>query len=129
MSARKGILSGGNWIVDKLKFIDTYPQQDALANILTETTGNGGSPHLAMEMLRQQAGIDITHIPYKGNGLGYLANPRQARRYNPTQVFTQKFDGSARVQLTQTNYSHRDVQVSPDGKWVAFVAEIGRAHV
>jgi hypothetical protein len=44
MSARKGILAGGNWIVDKLKFIDTYPQQDALTNILTETTGNGGSP-------------------------------------------------------------------------------------
>ena len=42
MSDRKGILAGGNWIVDKLKFIDTYPQQDALANILTETTGNGG---------------------------------------------------------------------------------------
>jgi dipeptidyl aminopeptidase/acylaminoacyl peptidase len=73
-----------------------------------------------------QARFDGRHIvqfPYKGNGLGYLANPRQARRYNPTQVFTQKFDGSARVQLTQTNYSHRDVQVSPDGKWVAFVAD------
>jgi sugar/nucleoside kinase (ribokinase family) len=44
MSGRSGILSGGNWIVDKLKFIDTYPQQDALANILTESIGNGGCP-------------------------------------------------------------------------------------
>ncbi len=44
MKARSGILAGGNWIVDKLKFVDTYPQQDALANILSESVGNGGGP-------------------------------------------------------------------------------------
>lgn len=44
MNERSGILAGGNWIVDKLKLIDTYPQQDALANILSESIGNGGSP-------------------------------------------------------------------------------------
>jgi sugar/nucleoside kinase (ribokinase family) len=44
MKPRSGILAGGNWIVDKLKLIDTYPQQDALANILSESIGNGGSP-------------------------------------------------------------------------------------
>jgi sugar/nucleoside kinase (ribokinase family) len=44
MQARCGILAGGNWIVDQLKLIDTYPRQDALANILSESVGNGGSP-------------------------------------------------------------------------------------
>jgi sugar/nucleoside kinase (ribokinase family) len=44
MKPRSGILAGGNWIVDKLKLVDTYPQQDALANILSESIGNGGSP-------------------------------------------------------------------------------------
>jgi sugar/nucleoside kinase (ribokinase family) len=44
MKPLSGILAGGNWIVDKLKLIDTYPQQDALANILSESIGNGGSP-------------------------------------------------------------------------------------
>jgi sugar/nucleoside kinase (ribokinase family) len=44
MTQRSGILAGGNWIVDKLKFVDVYPQQDALANILSESTANGGSP-------------------------------------------------------------------------------------
>ena len=39
-----GILAGGNWIVDKLKFIDVYPEQDALANISRESIGNGGGP-------------------------------------------------------------------------------------
>ncbi len=44
MSGRHGILAGGNWIVDRLKVIDTYPAQDALANILSESVGNGGCP-------------------------------------------------------------------------------------
>ena len=30
------------------------------------STGQGGSPHLAGEMLKARAGIDIVHIPYKG---------------------------------------------------------------
>jgi tripartite-type tricarboxylate transporter receptor subunit TctC len=30
------------------------------------STGVGGSPHLAGEMLKLRAGIDIVHIPYKG---------------------------------------------------------------
>ena len=68
-------------------------------------------------------GRQIVNFPYKSNGPGYLANPRDARRYNPTQVFSQKFDGSARVPLTSTPYSHREPQVSPDGKWIAFVAD------
>ena len=30
------------------------------------STGVGGSPHLAGEMLKYRAGVDIVHIPYKG---------------------------------------------------------------
>ncbi|MBI3068034.1 MAG: tripartite tricarboxylate transporter substrate binding protein [Betaproteobacteria bacterium] len=30
--------------------------------------GNGTGPHLATELLKLLAGIDITHVPYKGNG-------------------------------------------------------------
>lgn len=41
---RNGILAGGNWIVDAVKIIDTWPQQDALANIVSTSKGTGGSP-------------------------------------------------------------------------------------
>ena len=30
--------------------------------------GNGSQHHLAMELLKQKAGIDLTHVPYKGGG-------------------------------------------------------------
>jgi tripartite-type tricarboxylate transporter receptor subunit TctC len=30
--------------------------------------GNGSEHHLAMELLKQQAGIDLTHVPYRGGG-------------------------------------------------------------
>jgi sugar/nucleoside kinase (ribokinase family) len=41
---RNGILAGGNWIVDAVKIVDVWPQQDALANILSTSKGSGGSP-------------------------------------------------------------------------------------
>ncbi len=44
MSNRIGLLAGGNWIVDAVKMVDVWPQQDALANILSTSRGTGGSP-------------------------------------------------------------------------------------
>jgi tripartite-type tricarboxylate transporter receptor subunit TctC len=32
------------------------------------STGVGGGLHLTMELFRMQAGIDMLHVPYKGNG-------------------------------------------------------------
>lgn len=65
MNTRSGILAGGNWIVDKLKLIDVYPQQDALANILSESVGNGGS---AFNLLMNLA-ILGAQFPLAGVGL------------------------------------------------------------
>lgn len=42
---RTGLLAGGNWIVDHVKLLDGWPPQDALANILSQSWGNGGSPY------------------------------------------------------------------------------------
>ena len=44
-SSRHGLLAGGNWIVDHVKMIDVWPAQDALANISTQSDGNGGGPY------------------------------------------------------------------------------------
>jgi len=42
--ARQGILLAGNWIIDRVKLIDVYPEQDALATISSESQSNGGGP-------------------------------------------------------------------------------------
>jgi sugar/nucleoside kinase (ribokinase family) len=42
---RTGILAAGSWIVDHVKIIDRFPQQDTLATIETSTDGSGGSPY------------------------------------------------------------------------------------
>jgi tripartite-type tricarboxylate transporter receptor subunit TctC len=35
--------------------------------------GNGSLHHIAMEMLKQEAGIDLTHVPYRGGGPAGIA--------------------------------------------------------
>lgn len=32
------------------------------------TNGEGGFPHLAMELLKERSGLDFLHVPYKGSG-------------------------------------------------------------
>jgi tripartite-type tricarboxylate transporter receptor subunit TctC len=34
------------------------------------SSGPGGAPHLAMELFKRQADINLTHVPYKGSGPG-----------------------------------------------------------
>lgn len=68
-------------------------------------------------------GRHIVDLSYKSNDRGFLPNRWQPRRYNASQVWLQRFDGSAKQQLTNTAYSHREAVVSPDGKWIAFVAD------
>jgi sugar/nucleoside kinase (ribokinase family) len=42
---RHGITAAGNWIVDRVKTIDLWPQEERLANILAESLGGGGGAH------------------------------------------------------------------------------------
>jgi len=68
MSQRFGIHTGGNWIVDKLNVIDTYPRQDALANILEHSTCNGGSPfNVLVDLARLGASFSLEGIGLVGN--------------------------------------------------------------
>lgn len=44
MIQRSGILAAGNWIVDHVKLIDTWPAQETLATIGGEAQSMGGAP-------------------------------------------------------------------------------------
>jgi sugar/nucleoside kinase (ribokinase family) len=48
---RSGILAAGNFIIDYVKLIDAWPEQDMLTNILTETSSNGGGPYNVLKDL------------------------------------------------------------------------------
>jgi tripartite-type tricarboxylate transporter receptor subunit TctC len=40
------------------------------AELHYSSSGPGGAPHLAMELFKRHAGIELTHVPYKGSGPG-----------------------------------------------------------
>jgi len=67
-------------------------------------------------------GRHIVHSRYKANGQGFLPGPRSAPVSRPQQLFTQE-PGKSRVQVTRTDYSHRSAVVSPDGRFIAFIAD------
>jgi dipeptidyl aminopeptidase/acylaminoacyl peptidase len=68
-------------------------------------------------------GRHVYDMTYKSNNSGFVPGRREARRWNPAQIYVQAFDGSAKKRITSTRYSHRGAVVSPDGQWVAFVAD------
>ena len=45
-----------------IAFLKTRPRQFHYGS-----NGNGSTPHLAMELFKMQAGVDVTHVPYKGS--------------------------------------------------------------
>ena len=44
-NSRRGLLAGGNWIIDQVKLIDVYPQPEQLGNIRGQSQGTGGAPY------------------------------------------------------------------------------------
>ena len=55
---RTGILAMGNFIVDHVKIIDQYPQQDMLASIVTQSQSNGGGPY---NVLKDLAALQVDY--------------------------------------------------------------------
>ena len=53
--------------------VKSLPEMIALAKskpgqLNSASSGTGGIPHLALEMLKTAAGVNIVHVPYKGGG-------------------------------------------------------------
>jgi len=68
MANRSGILCGGNWIIDHVKIIDTFPEQDALASILGQSKGTGGAPYNVL--------VDLARLgaPFPLAGVGLVGD-------------------------------------------------------
>ncbi len=68
-------------------------------------------------------GRQITEMQYKGNGIGFIPGPREPRSFKANQIWIRPTNGGPKRQLTSDNFSHQDVAVSPDGQWIAYVAD------
>jgi sugar/nucleoside kinase (ribokinase family) len=64
-NSRRGLLAGGNWIIDQVKLIDVYPQPEQLGNIRGQSQGTGGAPYNVLIDLAR-AGVPF---PLFGAGL------------------------------------------------------------
>lgn len=65
---RSGILAGGNWIIDHVKILDTWPAQDSLANIIRESASNGGAPYnVLMDLARLGAPFPLSAVGLIGD--------------------------------------------------------------
>jgi len=57
---RKGIISAGNWIVDRIKLIDKYPEEGMLVTIREEYKSVGGGPNnVLVDLARMETGIPL----------------------------------------------------------------------
>ena len=68
-------------------------------------------------------GRHVVDMTYKNNNTGFVPGRRVPRTWRPQQLFRQTVGDTAKKRITNVAYSHRGAVVSPDGKWVAFVAD------
>lgn len=87
---KKGIACGGNWIVDSVKVIESYPHENTLANILAESMGGGGCAHnVTLDLAKFDATLGLYAlgiIGNDGNGDYIVAQCAQFPNINTTQL-------------------------------------------
>lgn len=111
---RSGILAGGNWIVDRVKMIDSYPAQETLSNILSESVSNGGSPYNILKDLSKLG------APFPLAGIGLIGND-EAGKYILEDCKDNNIDSSHITTTELTSTSYTDVMTGKtDGKRTFF---------
>lgn len=90
---RTGILAGGNFIIDHVKLIDAYPEQDMLTFIRSETSSNGGGPYNVLkDLAAMQVGYRLEAAGLVGedaNG-AWIRNDCVAAGIDTTQLHSTK---------------------------------------
>lgn len=129
-ASRRGVLAGGNWIIDQVKLIDVLPQREQLANILRQAQGTGGSPYnVLIDLAKMGATFPLYGAGLVGNdALGKLilddcgkfridarylrATPKAPTSY--TDVMTEQLEGR------RTFFHHRGANALWDASDINF---------
>ena len=102
MRTRSGVIAGGNWIVDHVKIVDRWPQQDALVNITSQWSSNGGAPY---NVLKNLARLGAT-FPLEAVG---LVGDDEAGRFIRADCAQHHIDPTQLRTSPQTPTSYTDV--------------------
>lgn len=109
-----GILAGGNWIIDNVKIVDVYPKEEKLANILRESTSNGGAPYNVLKAISKMG----FQFPLKG--IGAIGNDERGD-YILNECRELQIDSSQIKKVEDSNTSYTDVMtVNGTGKRTFF---------
>ena len=114
-SKREGVLAAGNWIVDHIKVIDTYPDQDALSFIHEDSKSNGGGPY---NLLKDLVNLGA-EFPLRGAGLVGDDNDGE---WIINDCNNNGIDASALVKTNLANTSYTDAMtVKSTGRRTFFI--------
>ena len=81
MSSRNGILATGTWLVDTIKILDDFPEQERLCNILSQAKANGGCPYNVLkDLAKMRCGFPLEAVGVLGNDANgeYILNDCKA---------------------------------------------------
>ncbi len=90
---------GARQVEDRLAEDPRRPGQGPAGKLAYASAGNGSSGHLAGEMLKDTAGIDVLHVPYKGGApaiTDLLGERITFMPINPLEVITHIHAGTLR---------------------------------
>jgi sugar/nucleoside kinase (ribokinase family) len=111
---RKGIIAAGNWITDIVKILDIFPAQESLANILSESVSNGGSPYNVLKDLSK------LQAPFPLEAIGLVGNDERGKVIiadcKAHQIATEKLQTTHQAPTSYTDV----MSVASDGKRTFF---------
>lgn len=111
---RRGLLAGGNWIVDHIKLIDCWPPEETLASILEESRSSGGSP---FNILKDLAALGA---PFPLEAVG-LVGDDELGRWVRADCKTHGIDARQLRATSQLSTSYTDVMsVKSNGRRTFF---------
>ena len=88
----------GTGFFNRTKIIDVYPAQDALANILAETSCNGGGPYnVLIDLARLQAPFPLAAVGLVGDDAAGKLYPPRLRSAPYRHSTTTHLQGSANL--------------------------------
>lgn len=102
-----GILAGGNWIIDNVKIVDVYPKEEKLANILRESTSNGGAPYNVLKAISKM------RFEFPLIGIGAIGNDERGD-YILHECRELQIDSRQVIKVDGSNTSYTDVMTVQD---------------